>query len=199
MSDLLYNAAVEYQRLQNVVYKIIVGRKGKSYTLQLHFPPESFFHLTGLQHLTDITFPSTNKDRIYKEILSQKFGIRDIRKSIFFDKWYIEERLNNIYYLEKMLDSNSVTYLINGKRYTQYTSIRADYLCKYNMDENILYLFVVRERKFPKFLNECKGCSLFTKHYVDYTIGAARTTTLLIEKQTDTDIIQVFRNPAYKE
>ena len=65
MSDLLYNAAVEYQRLQNVVYKIIVGRKGKSYTLQLHFPPESFFHLTGLQHLTDITFPSTNKERIY--------------------------------------------------------------------------------------------------------------------------------------
>ena len=60
-------------------------------------------------------------------------------------------------------------------------------------------VFVVRERRTPKFLNECKGCSLFTKHKVDYTNGAAKTTTLLIEKQMESDVIQVFRNPAYKE
>lgn len=199
MSDILYDAAVEYRRLKNVVYKIVVGRKGKSYTLQLHFPPESFFHLAGLQHLTDITFPSKNRERIYKEILNHNLGIQDIQKSIFFDKWYIEERLNDFYYLEELLDSNTVTYLINSTRYIQYTSIRADYLCEHNIDTGILYLFIVRERKSPKFPDECTGCSLFTKHNVDYTYGTAKTTTLLIEKQTDTDKIQIFRNPAYKE
>lgn len=101
--------------------------------------------------------------------------------------------------LEKMLDSNSVTYLINSKRYIRYTSISADYLCEHHMDASVLYLFVVRERRTPKFPNECKGCSLFTKHKVDYTNGAAKTTTLLIEKQMESDVIQVFRNPAYKE
>lgn len=75
----------------------------------------------------------------------------------------------------------------------------ADYLCERNFDMHILYLFVVREKKSPKFPNECKGCSLFTKHHADYTSGTAKTTTLLIEKQTDTREILVFRNPAYKE
>lgn len=116
MSDILYDAAIEYQRLKNTVYKIVVGRKGKAYTIQLHFPPESFFHLAGLQHLSDITFPSTNKERIYKEILNRNFGINDIQKSTFFDKCYVEERLKDFYYLERMLDSNTVTYLINEKK-----------------------------------------------------------------------------------
>ena len=68
MSDILYDAAMEYKKLERTVYRIIVGRKGYSYPIMLHFPPESFFHLAGLQHLTDLTYPSTNKERIYKEI-----------------------------------------------------------------------------------------------------------------------------------
>ncbi|MBS5283180.1 MAG: hypothetical protein KHY46_04805 [Clostridiales bacterium] len=111
-----------------------------------------------------IEYQRLSKERIYKKILNQKFGIQDIQKSVLFDKWYIAERLKAFYHLEKMLDSNTVTYLINNKRYIQYTSIRADYLCERNIDADILYLFVVREQKSPKFLNECRGCSLFTKH-----------------------------------
>lgn len=56
MQDILYDAAIIYEKLKDIVYKIVVGRKGKSYSIMLHFPPESFFHLAGLQHLTDITF-----------------------------------------------------------------------------------------------------------------------------------------------
>ena len=121
MADILYDAAIRYKQLEDTVYKIVVGRKGKAYTIQLHFPPESFFHLAGLQHLTDITFPSKNKERIYKEILKHNLTLQDIQKSIFFDDYYIEERLNDFMFLEQLLDSNSVTYLINNKRYIQYT------------------------------------------------------------------------------
>lgn len=104
MSDVLYNAAIEYKKLEKTVYKIIVGRKGYSYSIMLHFPPESFFHLAGLQHLTDLTFPSTNKERIYKEILKKNFTEEDIKKSIFYDKWFIEERLNNFTYLKDQME-----------------------------------------------------------------------------------------------
>lgn len=198
MSDILYDAAIEYQKLKKIIYRIVIGRKNKSYTIMLHFPPESFFHLAGLQHLTDITFPSKNKERIYKEILNKKISINDIKKSAFFEKWFIEERLENFYHLEKMLDSNAVTYLINSKRYISYTSIRADYLCERGIEKDIVYLFVVRQQTAPKFENECKGCSFFTKHEDDYTTGTAKTTTLLIEKSVAQNVSEVFRNPAYK-
>lgn len=199
MADILYDAAIRYKQLENTIYKIVVGRKGKAYTIQLHFPPESFFHLAGLQHLTDITFPSKNKERIYKEILKHNLTLQDIQKSIFFDDYYIEERLNDFMFLEQLLDSNSVTYLINNKRYIQYTKIKSDYLCERNINSDIIYLFIVQERKNPKFENECKGCSLFTKHDINYTYGTSKTTTLLIEKEVQNVTYQIFKNPVYKE
>ena len=164
MSDILHDAAIEYKKLRNVIYKIIVGRKGNSYSIMLHFPPESFFHLSGLQHLTDLTFPSTNKERIYKEIIKGRITESDIKKSIFYEKWYIEERLLSFPFLEEMIDSNSIIHLINAKRYITNTNIKADYLCEHKICSEVLYLFLVIERYYPKFKNECKGCSFFRKH-----------------------------------
>lgn len=200
MSDILYSAAIEYKKLENTVYRIVIGRKGHSYSIKLHFPPESFFHLAGLQHLTDLTFPSTNKERIYKEILEKKLTVSDIEKSIFYNKWFIEERLNNFVYLKDMIEGDSITYLINAKRYIAYTSIKADYLCELKEILDILYLFLVIEKYHPVFANECKGCSFFRKHDYDYTIGTSKTTTLLIEKEEKgEDKVTIFRNPVYVE
>lgn len=200
MADLLYQAALEYKKLKNVIYKIVVGRKGHSYTMMLHFPEESFFHLAGLQHLTDITFPSTNKERIYKEILNGKITIDDIKKSIFYEKWFIEERLANLYMLQEMFDSNSVIYLIHSKKYVMYTRIKADYLCEQKMEDgSIIYFFSVIEKRMPKFKNECRGCSFFKKHSTDYTNGTSKTTTLLIEKNINDNLEVIYRNPSYKE
>lgn len=198
MSDILYDASIEYGSLKDVIYKIVVGRKGKSYILMLHFPPESFFHLAGLQHLKDLTFPSKNKERIYKEIVSGNLTMEDVRKSVFYDKWFIEERLQNFHFLEQMIESNSITYLINARRYITYTDIKADYLCEYFLDNEVLYLFLVKEHN-PKFENECKGCSFFRKHRYDYTQGTAKTTTLLIEKVKDGKKSTIYRNPVYRE
>lgn len=200
MSDILYNAAIEYKKLEKTVYKIIVGRKKYSHSIMLHFPPESFFHLAGLQHLTDLTYPSTNKERIYKEILKKNFKVNDIEKSVFYGKWFVEERLNSFIYLKDMIEGDSITYLINTKRYITYTTIRADYLCEHKVDVGILYLFLVIERYYPIFKNECKGCSFFKKHEHDYTIGTSKTTTLLIEKEEKgKDKVTIFRNPVFVE
>lgn len=199
MSDLLYQAAIEYGKLKNIIYRIVIGRKGKAYTLMLHFPKESFFHLAGLQHLKDITFPSTNKERIYKEILKGQITIEDIKKSVFYEEWFIEERLSNLHLLQDMFNSNSITYLIHNKMYVKYTTIRADYLCVQNTEQGIIYLFSVIERKSPRYVNECRGCSFFKKHDTDYTNGTSKTTTLLIEKHINDRIETVYRNPSYKE
>jgi len=114
--------------------------------------------LAGLQRLTDLTYPSTNKERIYKEILKKNFTVNDIEKSIFYGKWFV---LNSFIYLKDMIEGDFITYLINAKRYIAYTTIRADYLCEHKNNLGILYLFLVMERYHPMFKNECKGCSFF--------------------------------------
>lgn len=199
MTDLLYQAAMEYQKLQNIKYKVIVGRKGKAYTILLHFPEESFFHLAGLQHLTDITFPSRNKERIYKEILNHEITVENLKKSVFYESWFIEERLAHLHHLQDMFESNVVTYLIHQQEYVKYTSVKADYLCEYTIADGTLYLFTVLQRKFPKFENECRGCSFFKKHKTDYTNGTAKTTVLLIEKIVDENTEEIYRSLSYKD
>ena len=198
MRDILYDAAVTYDKFKNTFYNIILGRKGKSYTIKLHFPADAFFHLSGLQHLKDLTFPSTNKERIYKEILKRKITIDDIKKSVFYEKWFIEERLNNFTYLEDLLDSNTVRYLINQKQYMRYSDIKADYLCERAILTDIFYLFIVKEMNL-RDSNICKGCSLLKKHNTDYTNGTAKTTTLLIEKINNGSTSVIYKNPSFKQ
>lgn len=200
MGDLLYNAACEYKKLENVSYEIFLGRKGQLYKLLLHFPYDAFYHLIGLQHLQDITYSSTNKERIFKDILRGKLKYEVIRKSIFFEENYIEERISNLPLLEMMLDSNRLTYLINGKEYKKYTRIQADYLFEYKGEElDIFYFFAIKD-KLPKY----KGCSFFKKHNMDYTAGTSRTTVLKIVKTIDNgngNVVkeELYKNSSYKE
>ncbi|MBO5302687.1 MAG: hypothetical protein J6A92_01405 [Lachnospiraceae bacterium] len=149
--------------------------------------------------MNDITFPSTNRERIYKEILKQKLTINDIKTSEFYEKWFIEERLSNFKVLRDIIEGNSFYYKINARKYIEYTDIKADYLCEHKQDINTIYLFLVIQKLYPKFENECKGCSLFTKHNYDYSNGTAKTTTLLIEKIENGNTKVVFRNPSYIE
>ncbi len=199
MTDVLYNAAIEYQKLKDIIYKIVLGRKKRAYNIMLHFPPESFYHLAGLQHLEDITFPSTNKERIYKEILKKNLTINDINISVFYNECFIEERLLNFRFLKEMIESNAFYYLINSREYIRYTRIKADYLCEHKQQSDILYLFLAIEKLYPKFENECRGCSFLKKHDCDYSVGTSKTTTLLIEKIEKENSTIIFKNPSYQE
>lgn len=202
----LYAAAIEYGKLLTVGYHIVLGRKGKEYHIQLRFPYDSFFHLIGLQHLTDLTYPSTNKERIYKEIVEGHLTYETISKSQYFQKFWIKERIEYLSCLENILDSCELAFLINPKEYVKYTKMRADFLFEYNfsLEESIiLYLFVVKESS-PQICNECKGCSFFRKHGIDFRRGASKTTVLLVEKYENVDVKDqeckiLFKNPAYME
>ncbi len=199
MPDLLYQAAFEYRKLKNIIYKIVLGRKNKTYYLKLHFPEETFFHLAGLQHLTDLTFPSKNKQRIYKEILNGKITCKTLEKSVFYRSWFIEERLSILPRINEIFESKVVTYLINPQQYIQYTNIKADYLCEQKNVDEILYLFLAIEKNNPTSIKECRAISFFKKHRTDYTKGTSKTTVLLIEKIENGKTTQIFRNPNFRE
>jgi len=206
MTDLLYETALEFEKLTHIGYRILLGRKNKTFELQLRFPKKSFFHLTGLQHLSDINFSSKNKERIYREILRQKITFTDIAKSVFFEEFFINERLFYLKQLENMLDACKLIFLINHQEYIQHTKIYADYLCEYVMTdspENILYFFLVEDIK-SQLDNAYVGCSFFQKHDKDYRQGTSQTKLLLTEKiinvNTSEEITtEIYRNPVYKE
>lgn len=202
---LLYTA-LRYGEMHCIGYKFVLGRKGKEYHIQLRFPHEAFFHLSGMQHLTDITYPSKNKERIYKEIIHGNLTYESISKSQYFQKYNIKARIEYLSNLESMLDSCELAFLINPKEYVKYTRIKADYLFEKHLLEKediTLYLFLIKESQ-PKVQNECRGCSFFRKHEMDFTRGSSKTTILLAEKykNVDTDKQEnkvLYRNPAYME
>ena len=108
--DILYEAAVKYAKLRHVAYEIKLGRKGKEYNLLLHFPYDSFFHLAGIQHLDDLKFSSTNRERIFKDILSGDLKIEYLKKSLKYEQYKVEERIANLYLLEDIIEN------IEGKK-----------------------------------------------------------------------------------
>lgn len=216
MSDILYDAANNFKTLLNIKYHFILGRKGKTYEINLSFAEESFFHLAGLQHLPDITYPSQNKERIYKEILKQNITIDTLQQSCFYKTSGIEDRISNLYRLEAMLDSCQLMFYINPHEYLRYTSIDADYLCEYIDTTNLvittpptttlapdIFYFFITKQTYAKSDNEYCGRSFFRKQEIDYKRGTSETKILLSEKITGTDTPtpikkELYRSPNYK-
>lgn len=205
MSDILYDAAVKYGSMLSKGYNIVLGRRQKEYHIQLRFTKDAFYHLVGMQHLTDIKFSSKNRERVYKDIMSGKITEEFLKKSIFYEKYFIEERITYLTRLEEMLDSCNVLFLINHKEYMQYTRIFADYLCEYMLPENnagCLYFFAVKIG-LPNGENICHGCSFFKKHDIDYRRGTSEAKLLLNEKVinvgTDMEkVVKLYKHSAYQ-
>jgi hypothetical protein len=203
LGDILYDASIEYSKLLNKGYHIILGRKNIQYEINLRFDRDDFFHLVGLQHLTDVTFPTQNRERIFKDILSKKINIGTIRNSVFYKECDVETRITNLYRLEDMLDSSKMLFYINHKEYMKYTRIVADYLCEFVDTAGVYYFFMIKS-KYPKVDFEYGGCSFFKKGVTDFRVGTAETKILLNEKIVDIGtnnerIIELYRNSNYEK
>ena len=204
VNTLLYQSAMKYKTFLNIGYHVILGRKQKTYILDLRFPSSAFFHLSGIQHLHDLTFSSANKERIYKDILTGKTTQEFLEKSKYFINANITVRMELLIQLEDMLDQLPQYYKINFHEYQKYTTITADFLSILQNPEpkfSQVYYFLVHHPK--EKLPSCYiGCSLFRKTDKDYTKGTSKTTLLLLEKTThinENNYIELYRNPNYKD
>lgn len=204
MNDILYDIACMYSALKNVTYKVVLGRKGQSYELMLHFPADSFFHLAGLHYLTDLNFKTTNKTLIFRKILNHELTIEDIQKSVFYVKYDIEDRLSSLHLLCEIIESADAKYLINQNLYRTYTTIIADYLMEYQKESEVFYLFCFAVRQNPIFVNECICRSFFRKNKTDFCRGTMVAKVLLIQRimNMGTEVEKqeiIYKNPVYHE
>jgi len=176
----LKDAALAYHELMKYRYSFLLGRKGKTETLVLSFPKESFHHLAGL-HKRDI-MRVKNKKYALEIILDGE----DITKGDFskaqIDRW------NCLCRLKTIIETNSFVFRLL-KQQLPGSKIHAEYVLT---DQTVLY-----------FVKTGEPVSVFTAREdqlvnVNHSI---RLTTLKIERENlETGLIEsIFVSDSYKE
>lgn len=185
----LKRAALSFQGLLDVEYRIIVGRKGKKTEFLIEFKKENFFHLVGLQKLNDIVYPTENKERIFDLIIEDQITEDFISRSNKFQT-INSERIIPFNNIEKIMDSNNLVFKFN-RSHNNWTNMKCKFILENLENENNpIYVFIDGEYE----LNEKMFCrSFFIKTNRDYTAGNTKTTLLYkekINKETGKSIIQ---------
>lgn len=187
--DVLKEAAIVYNNLLNVKYKIILGKKGKLTEFEIMFEKIHFHHLIGLQYLTDLPQMKRKRDVIFDEIINGQITVETIQKSSFYTE--IEQRLNDFLLFEKLLDSNDIIFKFHPNK-SGFSGINADYLMKTIYDFRTNYIFLKNyDNSDSKYCN-----SFFFNNSNDYTRNQITMTVLYKEKidlTTGKSIVQLDR------
>lgn len=187
--DVLSEAAKLFENLINVEYNIILGKRGELTELILDFEKADFFHLVGLQYITDMPQLKKKRDLIFDNIINGKITNEQISKSVHYEK--MRKRLNDFLSFEKILDSNEIVFKYN-KKYSSFSSIDADYLMKTIVNKRTSYIFTSSDKK-----RKGQMCiSFFFNDKCDYTRNQTSMTMLYkkkIYKDSNTFVIQYDR------
>ena len=175
--DYLQICAKAFEKLLDIQYHIILGRKGKLTELNILFEPKEFHHLIGLHKLRDLRLARENREKIFYEILAGKITMEDLKKSRYYSE--IQKRLEPFYKIENIFDSNKVIFRYNSKLQT-FSLIEAEYLLSTPYENTDIYIFLDRQVDSDFFF--CR--SFFQKELKDYTKGQAVYTLLKKEKIT---------------
>ena len=173
--DLLKVSATAFNKLLNVKYRCIIGRKGKTREFTLIFSPYEFHHLCGLVKLSDIPTLRGNRERVFKDILSNKITYDMVSRSSDF--YQISDRLIYLSKLEDFMDSNTIIFNYDIRN-SKSSRIEARYLLQNNIDNEVAYFFIGNHTGGEILI----GISFFLKELVDYTVAQQKWTLLYKEK-----------------
>lgn len=173
--DKLYACVHAFEKLLDVQYRIIIGRKRKTTNLHLSFSKIDFHHLMGLGKLKDLRIATQNRGTVFDEILAGKITYETIAKSRYLS--LIENRFQPLSYIETLLDNNRLIFRYNMKS-NHFSLIEADYLLSTPYAENNIYIFLAKHKDAEQYF--CR--SFFPKEQKDYTKGQPVYTMLYKEK-----------------
>lgn len=173
--DNLKSAALVFNGLLAVKYKIILGKRGNLTEFSIGFEKEDFFHLIGLQYLRDIPQLKKNRGIIFDKIISGEITESLISKSSFYED--IRQRIIDFIAFEELLDSNELVFKYARNRAT-FSNILAEYLLKTRYNCRTSYIFLDRSNdRSDKF---CR--SFFFNENNNYTLNQIAMTLLYKEK-----------------
>lgn len=175
--DLLYDAAVAWNRLLQYRYEIICGKSKKLYPIVLGFEAREFYHLAGFPHMNDIVLPvRTSQPKMHSKVMDRIITGQMIEKSENYDK-IIRRKLEAITKLEQLLNGCPKVYLYDRWKLKFYTEIKAKYLL---VDEHaqVVFLFADNEGK----CTTCFSRSAFVMDDRDFRINQSKITVLQIKR-----------------
>ena len=202
MNDLrdCYNA---YERLLKIQYRFVVARKSKEYRITITFKWGNFFHLTGMQHLTDIPQLSISRNVLLTKIKVGELTTQDLSSSMFCvtDNTDINCRIKYLSYLDQFLASEN-TVLDYMNKNESGSKIRADWMIRGDFNSKGCYLFIedYNSRNRTDRINGEYYCkSFFPFQGITYGSYAKATTILLKERiNLETKTIEtLYRHPTY--
>lgn len=173
--DKLLNCAAAFERLLNVQYRVIIGRKGKSETLCIGFSEMDFHHLMGLGKLKDLRIARKNRKQVFQDILDGRTGYLTILASRYIGS--IENRFEPLSQIEQLLDDNRLIFRYNNRK-NIFSMIEADYLLSTPHKGTDVYIFIAQNESTGLYY--CR--SFFPKEEKDYAIGQSIYTLLYKEK-----------------
>lgn len=173
--DKLCNCVTAFDKLLDLQYRIIIGRKGKATELCIGFSKLDFHHLMGLGKLKDLRIATRNRGIVFDEILSGKTTYKTISKSRYLH--LIENRFQPLTQIESLFDDNRLIFRYNMKL-NHFSLIEADYLLSTPYAGNDVYIFLARQDDTERYF--CR--SFFPKEQKDYAAGQAVYTMLYKEK-----------------
>lgn len=174
--DKLQERAIAFRQLIDYQYVIKLGRKGQIYSFVIDFQKQDFFHLIGLQKLTDLRFLKRSSEYIFNSCLKGKLTYSMLEKSEYFDE--LGYRFDCFHLLESILDDNELIFKCNINSMRVYSNIKADYMLQNLKDELTFYIFT--EKRSNADTQFCK--SFFENSEKDYSKGQTKMTLLYKEK-----------------
>ena len=122
--DKLQKCAKAFEKLLEIQYRIIIGRKGKTVELVIGFSKLDFHHLMGLGKLKDLRIAKQNRSSVFDEIIIGSTTYETLAKSRYLSQ--IENRFEPLALIEQLLDDNRLIFRYNAKL-NQFSLIEADY------------------------------------------------------------------------
>ncbi|MGN0390867.1 MAG: PBECR4 domain-containing protein [Wujia sp.] len=170
--DRLYEAAAKYVALQQYEYEFVLSKSRKKKILNVNFLDEDFFHLTGMQYLTDIDIQRNRKKTLDNILVKRKITERMLQKSRYYfqpkpDK-DVKSRIEELRFLEEYLDTDNIIRIFNIRNQkNMYSRINAEYIIESKMKgcEKPVYIFLKHREENSDY---CCVVSFFKKDQVVY-------------------------------
>ena len=192
-NDHLYQAAIAFQNLLPVKYRIILGRKGQSFELHITFQADNFFHLSGLHKITSSHIRRLSATKLFNSILSGK--ITDSTVNNFASAPDILERIKVLTQLEKLLNNEETTFFKYDANKVSFSKISADYLAKGIVDnEQVVFSFFAKQTSSPTEQISCCVNSIFPLTRYDFSERQTKYTVLLKEKINANGSILLYKH-----
>lgn len=195
-SDHLQQAAIAFQKLLPVEYRIVLGRKGSAFELHITFQEDNFFHLSGLHKITSSHIRRLTATKFFNSVLSGK--ISDSATNNYTSAPDILERIKVLAQLEKLLDGEQTMFFKYDANKVPFSKISASYLAKGVIDDaQVVFSFFVKQPSNEVDKVNCYVNSIFPLTRYDFSERQTKYTVLLKEKINIAGSMILYRHKTF--